>query len=108
MVINYHDIITIEHGKACIRNLRITVFDVFSCLANGMTPAEIIKDYPELTVTDIQACFSYAADREKSTMLAELIKVYQGRLRNLMMSTSLRVQFQAISVTALFYRWFLR
>lgn len=50
------------------------MFDVFSWLADDMTQVEIIENHPELTVTDIQACFSYASDREKSTMLTELIK----------------------------------
>ncbi|MFK5951280.1 MAG: hypothetical protein QM500_21195 [Methylococcales bacterium] len=39
-----------------------------------MTQAEIIEDYSKLTATDIQACFSYAANREKATMLTEIIK----------------------------------
>jgi uncharacterized protein (DUF433 family) len=65
---NYRDIITIEPGKRggkpCIRGLRITVYDVLSWLAEGMGKAEIIEDYPELTDGDIQACLSFAAERE--------------------------------------------
>ncbi len=66
---NYRDIITIEHGKRsgqpCIRGMRITVYDVFEYLASGMTVAEVLNDFPELTETDIRACFAYAADKEK-------------------------------------------
>lgn len=51
-------------GKPCVRNTRITVFDVLGWLASGMTYDEIIYDFPELTVGDIVACLAYAADRE--------------------------------------------
>lgn len=68
-MIDYKDIITIEGGKRggkpCIRGLRITVYDVLSYLAAGMTIEEIIDDFPELTRDDIVACLSYAADRER-------------------------------------------
>ena len=65
---NYRDIITIEPGKRggkpCIRRMRITVYDVLGWLAAGMSTAEIIDDFPELTETDIKACLAFAADRE--------------------------------------------
>ncbi len=51
-------------GKPCVRNTRITVFDVLGWLASGMTYDEIIYDFPELTIDDIKACLAYAADRE--------------------------------------------
>ncbi|KOH45157.1 DUF433 domain-containing protein [Sunxiuqinia dokdonensis] len=51
-------------GKPCVRDTRITVFDVLGWLASGMTIDEIIDDFPELTVDDIKACLAYAADRE--------------------------------------------
>ncbi|MEM6299451.1 MAG: DUF433 domain-containing protein [Bacteroidota bacterium] len=52
-------------GKPCIRQTRITVFDVLGWLAAGMSFEEIIEDFPELTVQDIRACLAYAADRER-------------------------------------------
>ena len=65
---NYKDYITIEAGKRggkpCIRGMRISVYDVLSWLADGMTEADIIEDYPELTHDDISACLSFAANRE--------------------------------------------
>jgi uncharacterized protein (DUF433 family) len=68
-MLNYQDIITIEEGKrrgrACIRGLRITVGDVLSWLAAGLSHEQILADYPELTESDIRACLSYAADREQ-------------------------------------------
>ena len=51
-------------GKPCVRNTRITVYDVLGWLASGMTNEDIIHDFPELTVDDIQACLAYAADKE--------------------------------------------
>ena len=71
---SYRDIITIEPGKRggrpCIRGLRITVFDVLSYLAAGMTTAEILADFPYLTPEDIQACLAFAAERERSMLVA--------------------------------------
>ncbi|MDZ7957288.1 MAG: DUF433 domain-containing protein [Aulosira sp. DedQUE10] len=68
MAVNYQDIITIEPGKRggkpCIRGMRITVYDVLSYLASGMTYEEVLNDFPYLTQEDILACLSYAADRE--------------------------------------------
>jgi uncharacterized protein (DUF433 family) len=67
---DYRDIITIEPGKRggkpCIRGMRVTVYDVLGYLASGMTVDEILRDFPYLTREDIQACLSYAADRERS------------------------------------------
>ena len=51
-------------GKPCVRDTRITVYDVLGWLAAGMTNVEIINDFPELTIDDIRACLAYAADRE--------------------------------------------
>jgi len=63
---NYQAIITIEPGKRggkpCIRGMRITVYDVLEYLASGMSEAEIIDDFPNLTQEDIKACLAFAAD----------------------------------------------
>ncbi len=60
--------ITLEPGKRggrpCIRGLRITVYDVLEMLAEGMSEAEILEDFPELEAADIRACLAYAANRE--------------------------------------------
>jgi uncharacterized protein (DUF433 family) len=66
--------ITIEPGKRggrpCIRGMRITVYDVLSYLAAGMTVSEILADFPYLMQEDIQACFAFAAERERSMSVA--------------------------------------
>ena len=56
-------------GKPCIRNTRITVFDILGWLGSGMTNEEIISDYPELTREDIKACLMFAADRERKLQI---------------------------------------
>lgn len=65
---NYQDFIEItpgkRSGKPCVKNTRITVYDVLGWLANGMSRKEIIEDFPELTREQIQACLAYAAERE--------------------------------------------
>ena len=49
------------HGKACIAGTRITVSVILDCLANGMSSAEILQEYPSLEAQDIQAAIEYAA-----------------------------------------------
>ena len=72
MTTQSQNIITIEPGKRggkpCIRGMRITVYDVLSYLASGMTYQELLDDFPYLTQEDILACLSYAADRERQML----------------------------------------
>jgi len=66
---NWQQRITMEPdkrgGKPCIRGLRITVYEVLEYLASGMSEAEILNDFPDLTREDIHACLAFAADRER-------------------------------------------
>jgi uncharacterized protein (DUF433 family) len=55
----------IRSGKPCIVNTRIAVSDVFDYLGGGMTVDEVLDDFPDLTLADIQACFAFAADRDR-------------------------------------------
>ena len=57
-------------GKPCVRGMRITVYDVLSYLAAGMSHQQILADFPELTEEDILACLGYAAAREQQTLVA--------------------------------------
>jgi uncharacterized protein (DUF433 family) len=70
----YEHIITQEPGKRggrpCIRGMRIAVADVLGWLAAGISHAEIIADFPELTEDDIRAALAYAADRERRIVTA--------------------------------------
>ena len=66
---NYRDLIRITPGKRsgqpCIRDLRITVGDILGYLAAGMSVAEVLDDFPELTEADVLASLAFAADRER-------------------------------------------
>ena len=72
-MVDYKKHITIEPGKRngqpCIRRMRITVGDVLSYLASGMTIEEILEDFPKLTREDVLACLAYAAETQKKTAI---------------------------------------
>ncbi len=65
---NYQDYIEItpgkRSGKPCLKDTRITVYDVLSWLAQNMNQEEIQEDFPEIKPVHIQACLAYAASRE--------------------------------------------
>jgi uncharacterized protein (DUF433 family) len=70
---NYMDHIVIEptirFGKATIKGTRITVQDILSWLASGMSNEEIMTDFPELSATQIRAALAFAADRQRRSHL---------------------------------------
>ena len=74
MIVDYQEIISAEpgkrSGKPCVRGMRITVYDVLSYLAAGMSHQQILDDFPKLTEEDILACLGYAAAREQQTLVA--------------------------------------
>jgi uncharacterized protein (DUF433 family) len=43
---------------------------VLDYLGGGMTAAEILGDFPDLTAKDIQACLTFAAERERRLTVA--------------------------------------
>ena len=49
------------HGKPCITGTRIMVSVILDNLAEGLTPDEIVTDYPPLTLMDVRAAIAYAA-----------------------------------------------
>lgn len=57
----------IRFGKPCVRGTCISVGDVLGYLAGGMSEAEILADFPQLTSDDVRACLAYAAERERRT-----------------------------------------
>jgi uncharacterized protein (DUF433 family) len=54
-------------GKPCIKGTRIWVSLILDFLADGMTEAELLEDYPYLTHEDLLAAIAYGAEaaREK-------------------------------------------
>ena len=67
-------------GRPCIKGTRISVYDVLNWLANGMSKNDIIEDFPELNEDQINACLSFAAEREHRMRVASwncfLIKIF--------------------------------
>ena len=55
----------VRFGKPCVRGTRLTVGEVLGALATGMTEAEVIAEFPQLTHEDLLACFAFAAERER-------------------------------------------
>lgn len=51
-------------GKPTIKGTRVTVYDVLNWLASGMSKTDILNDFPELNEEHINACLSFAANRE--------------------------------------------
>ena len=49
----------IRFGKPCVRGTRISVGDVLGYLAGGMSEAQILADFPQLTSDDVRACLAY-------------------------------------------------
>ena len=50
-------------GRPCIRGMRIRVSDILGMLANSVTAAQILTDFPDLEADDIKACLRLAAAR---------------------------------------------
>lgn len=50
-------------GQACVRGLRVTVWDVLEMLASGMSEDEILDEYPYLERADLPAVYAYASQR---------------------------------------------
>jgi uncharacterized protein (DUF433 family) len=50
-------------GKPCVRGMRIRVCDILQMLGEGVDNEEILQDFPDLELQDIQACLLYAARR---------------------------------------------
>ena len=57
-------------GQPCIVNTRITVYDILTWLASGMTFSQIIEDYPDLKEEHITAALLFAAEREHTYRIA--------------------------------------
>ncbi|MEP6622195.1 MAG: DUF433 domain-containing protein [bacterium] len=55
----------IRFGKPTVRGKRITVGDVLGYLTGGMTKAEFLAEFPQLSHEDVLACLGFAADRKR-------------------------------------------
>lgn len=50
-------------GKPVLKGTRLSVEFVIGLLSQGWSEAEILRNYPGITATGIQACLAYAQDR---------------------------------------------
>ncbi|MGB3693521.1 MAG: DUF433 domain-containing protein [Spirulinaceae cyanobacterium] len=50
-------------GRPCIRGMRIRVTDILEMLAENVNVTEILEDFPDLELADVQACLLFAARR---------------------------------------------
>jgi uncharacterized protein (DUF433 family) len=56
-------------GVPCIRGLRIPVATIVGLVADGMTEAEVLKAYPDLTADDIHEALLFAAEAVRERVL---------------------------------------
>ena len=56
-------------GKPCIKGTRIWVSLVLDFLADGMTEAELLAEYPQLTHEDVRAAIAYGAEAARERVL---------------------------------------
>lgn len=57
-------------GRPCIRRMRIRVSDVLDLLANGLSPAEIVEEMPDLELEDVRASLRFASRRLNHPVVA--------------------------------------
>lgn len=56
-------------GRPCIRGTRIWVSLVLDLLAGGMTEAELLGDYPQLSHEDVLAAIAYGAEAARERIV---------------------------------------
>jgi uncharacterized protein (DUF433 family) len=61
-------------GKPCIKGTRIWVSLILDFLAEGVSEAEILSDYPQLKPEDIRACIAYAAEIARERIVPVHVK----------------------------------
>jgi len=59
----------LRSGQPCVRDLRITVWDILKWLGTGASHEQIISDYPELSEEDILAALQWAASLKDNTVV---------------------------------------
>lgn len=61
------------HGKPCIRGLRYPVETVLELLASGMSHDEILEDYEDLELADLQASLLFVVELSKVKTISKLV-----------------------------------
>ena len=56
-------------GKPIVEGTRLSVNHILGLLSHGMSHAEIVEAYPELTIADVNAVLQYAARSLRNNVL---------------------------------------
>jgi uncharacterized protein (DUF433 family) len=56
-------------GKPCIKGTRIWVSLILDTLADGVSEAELLADYPQLKREDVLAAIAYGAEAARERVL---------------------------------------
>ena len=56
-------------GRPCVRGHRSWVTVILDLLASGMSAAEVMEEYPQLTRDDVLACIAYASERTRGRLV---------------------------------------
>ena len=48
-------------GKPVVKGTRLAVEFIIDLFAQGWSIDEVLRNYPDITIADIQACFAYAS-----------------------------------------------
>ena len=56
-------------GKPCIKGTRIWVSLILDFLAEGMSEAELLAEYPQLTHQDVLAAIAYGAEAARERVI---------------------------------------
>lgn len=60
------------HGKPTVRGTRVMVSVILDNLADGLSPQEIVEEYPPLELQDVKAAVAYAAELAREEELVPL------------------------------------
>lgn len=52
----------VHHGEPCIAGTRVAVSVIVGSIADGDSPEQILRSYPQLTADDVRAALNYAAE----------------------------------------------
>jgi uncharacterized protein (DUF433 family) len=61
------------HGKPCLRGLRYPVEWLLELLSSGMSPDEVLADYPDLERDDLRAALAFAAKMTQIKRLSSAV-----------------------------------
>ncbi len=68
-------------GRPCIRGMRIRVTDILEMLAENVSATEILEDFPDLELADIQACLLFAGNLISDTEQVALEYYHRWELK---------------------------